>query len=287
MLAEFLEISGLKSETIKIYEDYKNGLIVPEKAVDLIKKNISNYYLPKTEQESLIEILGINSSQKNPTKDDLTDAISIRNPGEMPDPNFISAIFEPFLDMDIILPETYTGKIIELINNRRGSTTNISALSIGQIKLSCSLPLSEVIIDFYDELKSLSKGYASMSYEITGYQKSDLVKIDFLLNSKIIEPLSIIRHRSIAEKAGRTAAEKLKEVIPRQQIEVAIQAVIGAKVIARETVKPFRKDVTAKLYGGDITRRMKLLDKQKAGKKRMRSFGNVEVPKEAFLDFLK
>lgn len=287
MLKEFLEISGLKDEVNKIYDEYNKGLILPEKAIALTKKLITNYWISESEQVILLELIGADNNVPNSIGYDLSNAISIHNPDELPDVTQISGIFEPYLKMDIILPEIYTGKVIELLNNRRGTTESIIALSIGQIKLACIIPLAEVIVDFYDELKSLTKGYASMSYEIFEYRKSDLVKIDFLLNTKIVEPLSIIRHRSIAEKVARIAAEKLKEVIPRQQIEVAIQAVIGAKVIARETIKPFRKDVTAKLYGGDITRRMKLLDKQKAGKKRMKSFGNVQVPKEAFLDFLK
>jgi GTP-binding protein LepA len=214
-------------------------------------------------------------------------AIMIKNPTDMPDPSNIISLLEPFVRIEVITPEIYTGKIIELISTCRGVCTEISSLSMQQIKIVGEVPLAEVIVDFYDNLKSLSRGYASMSYEDIGYRASNLVKIDILLNGKVIDPLSIIREKSQAEEAGRAICLKLKEEIPRQQIEIAIQAAIGARIIARETVKPYRKDVTAKLYGGDISRRMKLLDKQKEGKKKMKSFGNVEVPKEAFLNILK
>jgi GTP-binding protein LepA len=189
--------------------------------------------------------------------------------------------------MDLIAPTEYTGKIIELINESRGETLAINSLSLDQIQVICSIPLAEVIIDFYDKLKSGTKGYASMSYEISGYKKSNLLKIDILLNGKLIEPLSIITHKLNSEAMAKRICAKLKELIPRQQVEVAIQAVIGSKVIARETIKPFRKDVTAKLYGGDISRRMKLLDKQKEGKKRMKNFANVNIPNDVFLNMLK
>ena len=163
----------------------------------------------------------------------------------------------------------------------------MSALSIGQIQITCNLPLAEMIVDFYDDLKSATKGYATMSYEITGFEAEDLVKVDILVHNKLVDPISFITHRSNSEAKGRHVCAKLKEQIPRQQFEIPIQAAIGARVIARETVKSFRKDVTAKLYGGDITRRMKLLDKQKEGKKRMKMVGSVEIPQSAFLNILK
>ncbi len=215
------------------------------------------------------------------------DVITIHTPSELPDPSQISSIKEPMIKMELITPEIYIGKIIELVTSRRGNYTSMAALSIGQIQITCTLPLAEMIVDFYDDLKSATKGYATMSYEITGFEKADLVKVDILVHGKIVDPLSFITHRTNSEQKGRHVCEKLKELIPRQQFEIPVQASIGARVIARETVKAFRKDVTAKLYGGDITRRMKLLDKQKEGKKRMKMVGSVEIPQSAFLNILK
>jgi GTP-binding protein LepA len=213
--------------------------------------------------------------------------ISIHTPSELPDPSNIKAIKEPRIKLEIITPEVYIGKIIELVTAKRGSYGAMQALSIGQIQISCEMPLAEMIVDFYDALKSATKGYATMSYEITGFEAQDLVKVDVLVHGKTVDPLSFITHRSNAENKGRIVCEKLKEEIPRQQFEIPVQAAIGARVIARETIKAFRKDVTAKLYGGDITRRMKLLDKQKEGKKRMKMVGNVEIPQSAFMNILK
>jgi GTP-binding protein LepA len=213
--------------------------------------------------------------------------ITIHTPSELPDPSQIVCIKEPKIRMEIITPEVYIGKIIELVTSKRGNYTTMSALSIGQIQITCNLPLAEMIVDFYDDLKSATKGYATMSYEITGFEAEDLVKVDVLVHGKLVDPISFMTHRSNAEAKGRHVCAKLKEQIPRQQFEIPIQAAIGARVIARETVKSFRKDVTAKLYGGDITRRMKLLDKQKEGKKRMKMVGQVEIPQSAFLNILK
>lgn len=215
------------------------------------------------------------------------EEIIIHTPSELPDPSNITSIQEPKIKLEIITPEEYIGKIIELVTSKRGSYSTMSSLSIGQIQITCKMPLSEMIIDFYDDLKSTTKGYATMSYEILGFETEDLVKVDILAHSKIIDPLSFITHRQNAENKGRHVCEKLKEEIPRQQFEIPIQACIGARIIARETIKAFRKDVTAKLYGGDKTRRMKLLDKQKDGKKRMKMVGNVEIPQSAFLNILK
>jgi GTP-binding protein LepA len=213
--------------------------------------------------------------------------ISIKSPVELPDPSQIKAIKEPWVSLEIITPEDYVGKIIELITDRRGNYEGINLLSQGQMQLTAKLPLSEMIVDFYDDLKSSTKGYATMSYEIDNFREDDLVKIDILVNKNLVGPMAIITHRSQSQNKGKKLTEKLKELIPRQQFEVAIQAAIGAKVIARETVKPFRKDVTAKLYGGDMSRRKKLLEKQKKGKKRMKMVGNVEIPQSAFLSVLK
>jgi GTP-binding protein LepA len=211
----------------------------------------------------------------------------IHTPSELPDPSQISQISEPMIKMELIAPEEYIGKIIELVTSRRGKYTTMSTLSIGQIQITCEMPLAEMIVDFYDDLKSATKGYATMSYEITGFIPSDLVKVDIMVHGNIVDPISFITHRTTAESKGRHVCEKLKEQIPRQQFEIPIQATIGARIIARETIKSFRKDVTAKLYGGDITRRMKLLDKQKEGKKRMKMVGRVEIPQSAFLNILK
>lgn len=212
---------------------------------------------------------------------------TIHTPALLPDPSKIRHISEPWIKMEILTPDIYIGKIIELITNKRGTYTSMSALAAEQVQITADLPLAEMIVDFYDELKSCTKGFATMSYDLVGFQQSDLVKIDILVNKKIVDPLSVMCHRANAETKGREICEKLKELIPRQQFDISIQASIGARVIARETIKPFRKDVTAKLYGGDPTRRMKLLDKQKEGKKKMKMVGNVEIPQSAFLNVLK
>jgi GTP-binding protein LepA len=213
--------------------------------------------------------------------------ISIKNPSQLPDISGVEQIKEPWVKLEIITPEEYVGKIIEIITSRRGNYNSINLLSQGQMQINGEVPLSEMIIDFYDDLKSATKGYATLSYEVIDFRADDLVKIDFMVNRKIIDAMSIITHRQTAETKARSICEKLKEIIPRQQFEIAIQATIGARIIARETIKPFRKDVTAKLYGGDMTRRKKLLEKQKKGKKRMKMIGNVEIPQNAFLSVLK
>lgn len=215
------------------------------------------------------------------------EEISIKNPSELPDPSLISVIKEPWIKLELISPEEYVGKIIELITSRRGSYESINLISAGQMQIDARLPLSEMVVDFYDDLKSATKGFATMSYETSGFEPGDLVKIDILVNKNPVAPMSVITHRSLADMRGRQICEKLKELIPRQQFEIAIQAAIGSRVLARETIKPFRKDVTAKLYGGDMTRRRKLLEKQKKGKKKMKMIGNVEIPQQAFLSVLK
>ncbi len=215
------------------------------------------------------------------------EIIVIHTPSELPDPSQIREISEPWIKVEIITPEEYIGKIIEIVTDRRGTYSGINLISTGQMQITGEMPLAEMIVDFYDELKSGTKGYATMSYEMIGFRSDNLVKVDFYVNHKLVDPLAIITHRTRSESKGREICEKLKELIPRQQFEIAIQAGIGAKFIARETVRAFRKDVTAKLYGGDMSRRKKLLEKQKKGKKRMKMFGNVEIPQTAFLNVLK
>jgi len=218
------------------------------------------------------------------TKGEVQD---VYNPSGLPEPNYINKIEEPTITANIITKSEYIGPIMTLCVGKRGILKNQVYLTTDRIELTVDLPLGEIVFDFYDRLKSISKGYASFDYHPSGWQTADLVKLDILLNGEIVDALSALITRNNAYDFGRRFCEKLKEFIPRQQYDVAIQAAIGAKVIARETVKALRKDVTAKCYGGDITRKRKLLEKQKKGKKRMRQIGNVEVPQKAFLAVLK
>ncbi|WP_215742896.1 translation elongation factor 4 [Mesomycoplasma hyorhinis] len=215
------------------------------------------------------------------------EVVSISNPSFFPEPTQIEKIEEPYIRATIFVPEEYLGSIMGLCQDKRGVYESLEYIDKSRRKLVYILPLSEIIFDFFDKLKSMSKGYGSFEYEVIGYQESNLIKLDILLNGQKVDALSIIVHKDFAYKKGRELTEKLKETIPRHFFEVPVQAVIGSKVIARETIKAYRKDVTAKLYGGDVTRRKKLLEKQKAGKKRMKSFGTVDVPQEAFLAVLK
>jgi GTP-binding protein LepA len=219
----------------------------------------------------------------------LTDGTirEISNPAELPAPNFLDHLEEPYVKGTIILPSDFVGTIMDLCQDKRGTFINMEYLTATRVMLTYELPLAEILMDFFDKLKSRSRGYASLDYEYLGHRQSDLVKLDILLNEKIVDALSAIVHKDKAYQRGRQLAEKLKEIIPRQLFEVPIQAAIGTKVIARETVKAMRKDVLAKCYGGDITRKRKLLEKQKEGKKRMKQLGSVEVPQEAFLAVLK
>ena len=210
----------------------------------------------------------------------------IRNPSELPDPAEIDMILEPWVKSTIIVPQDYLGAVINLCIEKRGKQTNLN-IQNNRVILEMELPLNEIVIDFYDKLKSYSKGYASFDYQVYGYFEGDLVKLNILVNSEIVDAFSNIVHRSRAETIGRRICNKLKDLIPRQNFQIPIQAAIYGKIIARETIKAFRKDVTAKLYGGDVTRKKKLLEKQKKGKKRMKQFGNVEIPQTAFFEALK
>jgi GTP-binding protein LepA len=215
------------------------------------------------------------------------EVIEVHNPSGMPEPNYLEHVEEPFIKGIVITKADYVGSIIKLCIDKRGTILDQTYLSPDRVELKFDLPLGEIVFDFYDRLKSISKGYASFDYHQSGYVTAKLVRLDILLNSEMVDALSTLTHVNNAVNFGRRMCEKLKELIPRQQFDIAIQGAIGSKIISRETVKALRKDVTAKCYGGDITRKRKLLDKQKKGKKRMRQIGNVEVPQSAFLAVLK
>ena len=212
--------------------------------------------------------------------------IDLHNPTDMPDPVKINNIEEPWIKATIIVPDEYLGIVLELCTSKRGIQNNLSYVG-SRAMIEYKLPLNEVVFDFYDRLKSITRGYASFDYELVGYKVNDLVKVSVMINGDPVDALSLIAHRDRSQSRGRALCERLKDLIPRQQFKVAIQAAIGGKIIARETVASFRKDVTQKLYGGDVTRKNKLLDKQKKGKKRMRQFGKVDIPQNAFLNALK
>ncbi len=213
--------------------------------------------------------------------------LEIDNPSHLPDPTKTRALYEPYVSMDIHVPNEYVGNVMKLCEEKRGTQKNLHYLAANRVVVTYEMPFAEIVYDFFDRLKSATRGYASMDYQPIDYRESDLVRLDILLNSEPVDALAVIVHRDKAYVYGRSLALKLKRTIPRQLFQVAIQAAIGQKIIARETVSAFRKDVTAKCYGGDITRKRKLLEKQKEGKKRMKRMGNVELPQEAFLAALK
>jgi len=215
------------------------------------------------------------------------EMLVLRSPQDMPDFSEIDHIEEPYLSAKILVPPEYVGAVMDLTVARRGEFQNMSYLSATTVEMKWEIPLSELIMDYFDSLKSRTKGFATLDYDISGYRASDLVKLDVLLAGNPVDALSFIVHKDKAYDRGRILASKMKEIIPRQQFEVPIQAVVGGRVLARTNVKAVRKDVLAKCYGGDISRKRKLLEKQKAGKKRMKAIGSVEVPQEAFMAILK
>ncbi len=215
------------------------------------------------------------------------EVLKVDNPSHLPNPAEIEEISEPIVKANIYTPPEYVGSIMELCQEKRGIFVNLTYLDTSRVRIDYSIPLAEIIYDFFDSLKSRTRGYASLEYEMDGYRADNLVKLDFLLNGETCDALSLIVHRDKAYARARSICERLKEVIPRQMFEIPVQAAIGSKIIARETVKALRKDVLAKCYGGDITRKKKLLEKQKEGKKRMRQFGSVAIPSEAFMSILK
>ena len=241
----------------------------------------------RIEREFNIEIIATSPSVNYEIE--LTDKsiIYVDNPAEFPEKVRINSIKEPFIKTSIFVPNEYIGSIMELCQDKRGIYISTEYIDTSRVNIHYELPLSEIVYDFFDKLKSYTKGYASFDYELIGYKESDLVKMDILLNGDIVDALSVIVHRDFAYKRGRIIVDNLKELIPRQMFEVPIQAVIGSKVIARSDIKAMRKDVLAKCYGGDITRKRKLLEKQKEGKKKMKMIGKVEIPSDAFLSILK
>ena len=215
------------------------------------------------------------------------ETVEVHNPSAMPDPSRIEEIREPMIRASILTPNEYVGQVMELCQEKRGESAGLHYLSSERVQMSYDLPLAEIVLDFFDQLKSRTRGYASLDYELSGLKASDMVKLDVLLASEPVDALSMLVHRDKAQAVGRGLTEKLREKIPRQQYDVPIQAAIGARIVARETVKAYRKDVIAKCYGGDISRKRKLLEKQKEGKKRMKQVGSVEIPQEAFLAVLE
>jgi GTP-binding protein LepA len=247
--------------------------------LDIVQERLEREYdlnLVVTAPSVSYEVLGADGEVKK-----------IDNPSELPEPNHIDEIREPWVKIEVLVPTDYIGPVMKLLQERRGISVDMNYLDETRVDLIYEIPLSSIVVDFYDALKSITSGYASLSYEFLDFRVGNLVKLDILVNHEKIDALSIIIHRTEAQRHGGAVAKRLKKIIPRAQFEIPIQAGVGAKIIARETIPAMRKDVTAKLYGGDVTRKNKLLKKQKAGKKRMKKFGNIEVPQKAFLAVLK
>jgi GTP-binding protein LepA len=214
------------------------------------------------------------------------DMLEVSNPSEFPDPTKVDSIEEPYVKAQIMVPQEYVGAVMELAQRKRGDFVTMDYIDDNRVNVIYQIPLAEIVFDFFDKLKSSTRGYASFDYEISEYRRSKLVKMDILLNGDKVDALSFIVHKEFAYERGKLIVEKLKKIIPRQQFEVPIQAAIGQKIVARSDIKALRKNVLAKCYGGDVSRKRKLLEKQKAGKKRMKAIGSVEVPQEAFLSVL-
>ena len=242
--------------------------------------------IERLQGEHGIELLATAPTVAYQILDSSNNLFEIENPSKYPETNHIKEVKEPIAKATILVPENFIGNVISLCEEKRGAQKSLRYVG-GQIELIYEMPMNEIVLDFFDRLKSCSKGYASLDYDFVRFDLSDMVKVDILLNGEKVDALNFMVHRSKADQKGRELAKSLREVIPRQMYDIAIQAAIGGKILARETVKAFRKDVTAKLYGGDVTRKMKLLEKQKKGKKKMRQIGKVEVPQEAFLSILK
>ncbi len=242
--------------------------------------------IERLQGEHGIELLATAPTVAYQILDSSNNLLEIENPSKYPEPNHINEVKEPIAKATILVPENFIGNVISLCEEKRGAQKSLRYVG-GQIELIYEMPMNEIVLDFFDRLKSCSKGYASLDYDFVRFDLSDMVKVDILLNGEKVDALNFMVHRSKADQKGRELAKSLREVIPRQMYDIAIQAAIGGKILARETVKAFRKDVTAKLYGGDVTRKMKLLEKQKKGKKKMRQIGKVEIPQEAFLSILK
>ena len=221
------------------------------------------------------------------TKKDSNNALIVNTPSDLPEPTYLDRVEEPYINASIITKADFVGPVMSLCIEKRGILKNQTYLTTQRVELIFDMPLAEIVFDFYDRLKSISKGYASFDYSPIGFMQSKLIKLDILLNGNPVDALSALIHFDNAYSMGKKICEKLKELIPRQQFDIPIQAAIGAKIISRETVKAVRKDVTAKCYGGDITRKRKLLENQKKGKKKMRQIGNVEIPQQAFMAVLK
>jgi hypothetical protein len=273
--SEVITPNYLLREDLRLTIDFPEDLILCR----AIYKNIKNKKLKK-----IIEFVDKNKNL-NPEEQE-TKVLLVHSPADMPEAMHINFMEEPWINATIMTPDEYLGNVLDLCTQKRGVQKDLSYVG-DRAMLIYRLPLNEIVYDFYDRLKSCSRGYASFDWQMDGYERSDLVKLSILVNAEPVDALSIIVHKTRAESRGRALCKKLKDLIPKQMFAIAIQAAIGGKIIARETVSAMRKDVTAKCYGGDITRKRKLLDKQKKGKKKMREIGNVEIPQSAFLAALR